>query len=324
VRQGLRATAVFGLVACAFVPAESLLAQTAGVPGGTGYAGGRNRSAYYAEVIGRSNEVMAEWRDAWGEDDAERAASMYHPDALLMLPGRGPVVAREGIAMALGEYLPNAGRIQAGMVDFDGSDRMAYISGAFNLEMRDDRGVRHPISGQHVTVLFRERGDWRIRAQLFKPDGPVLEGPPLPGQLTVVPEGAPLAGAVEPFASWVEAWADADADGVAEFYQEEGALILPHGQPTYTRAAIAEELMDFLPASGEVEAEMLDFDQSGRIAYVMGRFEMEDSESGGTDGTVSGDHFTILFRNGRDWFIRFQMFRPDNPLPGGAPAGGGL
>jgi len=129
-------------------------------------------AAYYGEVTARTSELFALWREAWVEDNVPGLASLYHPEAMLYLPDRDPIFTRDLIAEAFTELLPETGEIQAAMLDFDASGKIAYISGMFSLDFRDANGTRHQITGDHVTVCIRMGRHWVIRSQMFRPDPP--------------------------------------------------------------------------------------------------------------------------------------------------------
>jgi len=148
-----------------------------GVPGGGGFAGGRNMAEFYGEVTARTAELFAVWRERWVEDNPQALAELYSPDAMLYLPDRSPIFTSGMIAEAFAELLPETGEIQAGMLDFDASGKIAYIFGKFTLDFRDANGVRHQITGDHITVAKREGRDWKIRSQMFRKDPPQPDPP---------------------------------------------------------------------------------------------------------------------------------------------------
>lgn len=102
---------------------------------------------------------------------------------------------------------------------------------------------------------------------------------------------------------WERAWKADRVDDVAELYWENAVLIEPGVAPFRGRDAIRAHLEQTLPARGEVEAFMLDFDASGGMAVVYGNYRLSEN------GTVrSGPLVTVYLLRGRSWKIRSQVF----------------
>jgi uncharacterized protein (TIGR02246 family) len=104
-------------------------------------------------------------------------------------------------------------------------------------------------------------------------------------------------------ARWGEAWADDDADDVADLYWENAVLIVPGSPPFRGRDAIRTHFAAVLPEEGDVEAFMLDFDASGGMAVVYGNYRLSTA---GEDRT--GPLVTVYLLKGRTWKIRSQVF----------------
>ena len=111
---------------------------------------------------------------------------------------------------------------------------------------------------------------------------------------------------------WRQAWADDKLDEVLDLYTEDATFIFTDDPPVRGREAIREKLVSLLQQTGEVQAAYSDFDASGRMGLVSGlmTFQMQDANS---LETVTGIHLTVLIRRGRDWKIRSQLFRLDEP-----------
>lgn len=127
----------------------------------------------------------------------------------------------------------------------------------------------------------------------------------------------------EVLSKWRQAWADDDLDAVLELYTEDALFIFTNDAPVQGREAIREKLVTLLETTGEVQAAFTDFDASGRMGLISGllTFQMQDARR---SRTVGGLHMTVLIRQGRDWKIRSQLFRLDEPVDGaGAAAGPG-
>jgi uncharacterized protein (TIGR02246 family) len=104
-------------------------------------------------------------------------------------------------------------------------------------------------------------------------------------------------------ARWGKAWADDDADDVADLYWENAVLIVPGSPPFRGRDAIRAHLAEVLPEEGDMEAFMLDFDASGGMAVVYGNYRLSTA---GEDR--SGPLVTVYLLQGRTWKIRSQVF----------------
>lgn len=119
----------------------------------------------------------------------------------------------------------------------------------------------------------------------------------------------------EVLAKWRRAWAEDDLDAVLELYTEDALFIFTNDAPVQGREAIREKLVTLLERTGEVQAAFTDFDASGRMGLISGllTFQMRDARR---SRTVGGLHMTVLIRQGRDWRIRSQLFRLDEPVDG--------
>lgn len=103
---------------------------------------------------------------------------------------------------------------------------------------------------------------------------------------------------------WGTAWERDEVDRVADLYWENAVLIPLGGTPKRGQDAIRDYLAEALPATGRVEAFMLDFDASGGMAVVYGNYMLE------VDGGAqrSGPLVTVYLQRGRTWKIRSQVF----------------
>ncbi|MFT5434217.1 MAG: ketosteroid isomerase-like protein [Myxococcota bacterium] len=80
--------------------------------------------------------------------------------------------------------------------------------------------------------------------------------------------------------------------------------------------AMGEFFTELLPTVGKMHTSMIDFDASGRMAFLTGPFYYEVPRSSGSPERVEGTHMTIFVRKGRDWKIRSQIFRTEVSAPG--------
>ena len=114
---------------------------------------------------------------------------------------------------------------------------------------------------------------------------------------------------------WRAAWAADDIETLLELYTEDAMFIFNQDEPVRGRDAIQEKLESLLQRSGEVQASFSDFDASGRMGLISGLLTFQIRDQRGSR-TLTGIHMTVLIRNGRDWGIRSQLIRLDQPETG--------
>ncbi len=157
----LTLTAILGAVC-----STSLAAQA---PGNQRIDPGWIIAEYRAEVLERINDLLADWDEAWSEDNADELSSLYWEDAVIFPWDRPAVNGREAIRGYFAEILPQHGRIEAFMTDFDASGGMAQVLGNYMMTVQqgDETGTQR--SGPMFTVYLRRGRHWRIRSQFFLP-----------------------------------------------------------------------------------------------------------------------------------------------------------
>lgn len=114
---------------------------------------------------------------------------------------------------------------------------------------------------------------------------------------------------------WRGAWAADDIETLLELYTEDATFIFNQDDPVRGREAIHEKLESLLQRSGEVQASFTDFDASGRMGLISGLLTFQIRDQRGSR-TLTGIHMTVLIRNGRNWGIRSQLIRLDQPEAG--------
>lgn len=296
-------------------PAGSLSAQS-GVPGGDPRDGDRMRAEFYAHVLARTDTLMRRWSAAWRSDDAAAAAGLYAENAVLVLPDGRLVVGRDMIGRSLEEGLPRMGEIQAGRRDFDASERMAYMAGPARFETGGMISARSASRGSHATVAIRTDDGWRIRLQLFQLR-PGAESLPLsaPGRGVVTPDRPDAVidgrGPARPyyertFAAVTRAvgdlsvaWQDGDLHRARSLYGPDALLHSPLDGEDYVGAsAVAGHLPGLVSRGGQVHMAVLDFDASGRMAVVYGRYLVERAR--GADRENLTGPYVLVYRLERD------------------------
>ncbi len=114
----------------------------------------------------------------------------------------------------------------------------------------------------------------------------------------------------ELFKAWRAAWRTDDAEETAGYYTDNAMLVLPGEEAVFGREGIRQRLALQLPTVGEIQTSVRDYSASGKMGYFYGPFYY-DLPNG---DRVEGTHATVIFREGRDWLIRSQIFRL-NPDP---------
>ena len=133
-------------------------------------------SAYRGELLHDATAMLDRWRAAWGNDDVRGLMRFYNPKAVVQFPGDHTIQQGSGnVETALKAQLPAAGLIEFGLLDAEVSDNLLYVVERYTLlplapaaaDSASDPAP--PMTGTATLVLVRERGGWKIRAQMFMP-----------------------------------------------------------------------------------------------------------------------------------------------------------
>jgi len=301
------------------------VAAQAGVPGGDGRRAEEFRAEYDARVLARIDSVLAGWQRLWRENRPERVGSLFYEEALLILPDGVPLLGSAEIELRMEELLPRVDEVRTGQSWFEASERLAFVVGAYELELAGDYGGGGTVAGRHVAVLMRRDDQWRIRSQIFFPGS---EGPYLPDDGSV---GGPLdpdhaRRSLEDRGNWQEyyeetferagrtlgeiarAWREGEVGTATELYAEDAVLWGPEGEELQGREEIGRWLIRELPRTEEVHMAFLDFDASGRLAVLHGRYLLGRRGAGG--GSVVGPYI-LLLRVDREPQIRAHILGRD-------------
>jgi len=273
---------------------------------------------------------MTAWHAAWRGDRAGDIAGFYAERALLILPDGVPLLGPREIEARLDELLPRIGAARASRLDFDASERLAYLEGTYELDL-SPRGGGRAVRGRHVTVAIRDDEGWRIRAQLFfrGEDGATLADD---GRVGGPLEPDHARRATERRGNWKDyyeetyeevqrtvaelsrVWSEDDLGTAARFYTRNARLHTPWGERIRGADPIHRWLQSHLPGAGKVHFAFLDFDASGRLAFAHGRYLLEPAGPGGAGGPVVGPYVLVLRIDG-DVRIRAQIMGRDPSGP---------
>jgi ketosteroid isomerase-like protein len=135
-------------------------------------------SAYRSELLRDATATLDRWRAAWGNDDVRTLMRFYNAKAVVQFPGDGGIQqGSSSVETALKAQLPTAGPIEFGLLDAEVSDNLLYVVERYtllpNAPVATDSAAATPaaapVTGTATLVLVRERGGWKIRAQMFMP-----------------------------------------------------------------------------------------------------------------------------------------------------------
>jgi ketosteroid isomerase-like protein len=318
----VRPTVGAGLLIVALLPA-GLVAQ---IPGGRSVNFDGERAAFRAVVLNQIRPVMESWQGAWRGDVGPSVESFYAPDAVIAV--RDSLMGGSG---AIAEFARAArrdvGALAPSMLDFDASDMLAYVYGAWSATPGTGGA---PATGRLVTVLRKGAEGWMIRFQLFSADSAVAgsfraveQAEPLPSVERRVAVGSRAfepAGAggrerqdsrsvqrigvyrelIATMASLRRAWAADDTEALTALLRD-GAWLRVPGAGDWAGRVTPGDLDRVLPEYGPLYTAELDFEHGGTMAYLSGRYWAERSSAPPLSGS-----YTAVFQNlGSGWQIRF-------------------
>ncbi|MDB4949699.1 MAG: hypothetical protein JWM27_2348 [Gemmatimonadetes bacterium] len=160
VRVGLLAAA------CLALAATGAGAQGRNVPGTVHSDVTGELSDYRKEVRQHADEIIGQWRDAWGNRDAGVLAALYARDAVLVPLAGQPLHGQREIRAGLPAVLGRAGPISTTRLDFGTSGDLAYDVEQFTFAVEEAGRTTAVHTGILVNVLKRRwDGRWEIQSQ---------------------------------------------------------------------------------------------------------------------------------------------------------------
>jgi ketosteroid isomerase-like protein len=188
-RPGARRRALAAAALLVAAHAGGLAAQA--VPGIQVDADG-DRVRYRAEAMRSTTVMLGNWRNAWTRDDFAALEGFYLPNALLLFPGQEtPAQGTAEVRAALEARLRTLGRVELQPVDASVGDDLLYLYQRYAVAAdpgSDGLSDQPALAGTATTVLQRDGGRWKIRAQVFS-EGPLEAGAAL------LRQGAPVSAA---------------------------------------------------------------------------------------------------------------------------------
>lgn len=117
--------------------------------------------------------------------------------------------------------------------------------------------------------------------------------------------------------NWRENLGAGDAAGAAAHYTEGGILLVSGAEVVQGRTAIEGFLETMTGRLVEIRTGLTDFVASDQLAYATGPtlYTYRDGTSG-TVRSVTGNHLTVLVREGRRWRIRSQVLKFEDATAG--------
>jgi ketosteroid isomerase-like protein len=291
------------LLTCALLLAAAGEAH-AQLPGGRGVDVDRQRADFLKVTLQLVRGQVGEWLAAWRGEARTPFEAHYAELATLVPLGGGPVQGREQLATFGAAAVPATSDANLTITDFDASEGIAYIFGSYTfVALR--AGV--PMStGQHVTMLQRDGGRWRIRAQLYRPESGSAPWPPSEagtgnitagtGNITAgtgniaagtgntIGGAAPPAAAAAPasrqdaltiLAALSAAWAAGDDAAAAAHFTRDALLLLPDHAQAARGPDIRGTLQAAIDSFAALRTAVVDFGQAERLSWMVARYYLE-------------------------------------------------
>lgn len=146
-------------------------AATAGqvLPGTRSRDRGTIRAEFIDAVLKGVRITSSAWLVGWEARDAGAVSALYLEEALLVTREGDALQGREPIEAYFRDLLGRTGRIETFLSDVDASNNMAvtmerYVLESGSADVSAERGLL-------FTVYLNDGSSWRIRTQVFRPQG---------------------------------------------------------------------------------------------------------------------------------------------------------
>jgi hypothetical protein len=163
------AALVAALVAALLTSLLAPAAAWAQIPGESHVDMARERQAYTAEALREFNRFINGWSEAWGRHDERRLAGLYSAGPTVAFSPKTIINGHTALLAFLNDSLPEGSQLRTGIADFVAGEDVYSATGPYMYQATPDA---EPVTGTHFTVLYRERGRWKIRSQAFLPGLP--------------------------------------------------------------------------------------------------------------------------------------------------------
>lgn len=116
-----------------------------------------------------------QWSKAAGAHDLEKTVSFYAADAIVLPPNAPAVTAKDGIHGIWQQVLRDMTTMswKATRVEVAKSGDMAYVTGTYEMTIKDDTGKPINDRGKYLEVWQKQSdGSWKCGADMFSSDLP--------------------------------------------------------------------------------------------------------------------------------------------------------
>jgi hypothetical protein len=220
---------------------------------------------------------LRSWDSTFHRDARVQPQTLYLKSAVV-LPPRGSFITGEPVVRDWLQSVRDSVRdASTSMMDHDASDAIAFVYSPYSFSSRDGSGTLN--GGVQLSVLFKERLDWQVRAQLFMPSDstralPLPTTQPLPiYQLPRDADGPTRMRydrAVATFAALRSGWAEGRVP--AALISNDLLLRLPGEETALKGDSTRSHLDGNVKQFGQLQVATVDFAARGRLAYLMGRY----------------------------------------------------
>ena len=129
-----------------------------------------------ADAESTLRDFDARWSEAAGARDVEKTVSFYSNDALILPPNAVAAQTKEAIRAAWKEMLETPGLSiswKATKVEVAKSGELAYISGTYEIQMKDAAGKPANDRGKYLEIMKKQTdGSWKCTVDIWNSDLP--------------------------------------------------------------------------------------------------------------------------------------------------------
>jgi uncharacterized protein (TIGR02246 family) len=127
------------------------------------------RVAYFAQVRGELNDVLARWKAHWERDDARALAALYTDAANYFPSDSKPARTRGLIREYFAGFLAGASGVEVQMMDFGMSGDLAYCTARVSYHGPARQGASHQQVYNDLLVFRRHGAGWQIETHVSQP-----------------------------------------------------------------------------------------------------------------------------------------------------------